>query len=137
MNGGLGKRCGLWLGAGAAPPLVVLCWKSWQCREPSTEQKLRAFTSAVSELLGPFTIHTEEMSILDGSWRGEEGCIWVKNKRMPICGTFFEVVACVLQLCDRFVRAFFMISLISSSSVRNRAEITSALEAVWRRTMPS
>ena len=35
----------------------------------------RTIKSALSELVGPSTTHTDNMGILDGLWRSEEGCI--------------------------------------------------------------
>ena len=42
--------------------------------------ELWAFTMALSELVGPSTIHAESIGILDGLWRGEEGCIGPEQK---------------------------------------------------------
>ena len=47
--------------------------------------ELWAFTMALSHLVGPSTIHTDSMDILDGSRRGEEGGIGHQKK--PICGS--------------------------------------------------
>ena len=39
-----------------------------------------AFTMALAGLIGPSTIHTDTMGIVDGWWREEEGCIVSKLK---------------------------------------------------------
>ena len=46
--------------------------------------QLVAFTMALSELVGPSTVHTDNMGIMDGLWRGEEGCVGPKTIRCDL-----------------------------------------------------
>ena len=67
--------------------LMVLCWRSWTCRERSKEQKF-GLHDGESELVGSVTIHTDSMGI----WMGygeERKVVLSENKRMPIHGNMF------------------------------------------------
>ena len=43
--------------------------------------ELWAFNMALSVLIGPSTVHTDNMGIWAGMWRGEQGYIGPKQKR--------------------------------------------------------
>ena len=56
--------------------------------------ELWACTMALSELVGPSTIRTDRMGILDGLWRGEEGCIGPKEKDADWWIKLLELIEC-------------------------------------------
>ena len=59
---------------------MVQCLRRRKCRERSKEQSYGHLPIALASLIGPSTILTDEMGILDGLWRGEEGCLGPKQK---------------------------------------------------------
>ena len=55
---------------------MVRCWRSWTCRERSKERSYGL--SPWLGLIGPTTVHADNMGIIDGLWVGEEGFIGLK-----------------------------------------------------------
>ena len=61
-------------------PFMARCWRNWEFRERSKERSYRTLTMALSGLIGPSTIDTNNMAIIDSLWRGKEGCIGPDQK---------------------------------------------------------
>ena len=75
---------------------MARCWRGCKCRGRAKRAELWTCTMAVASLIGPSSIHTDNIGLVDGLRRGEQGVLWTNAGR---CGSTHKQQEGIDRMC--------------------------------------